>query len=95
MGAMCPNMPRFEPSASRGSGLSAIDSRVHPEDSGHGRGEIAGDTSGVQVGGLHGPFSNEDAGIGSDVEIDWDWWGSSRSNSVRITPHSRIDQVYS
>jgi hypothetical protein len=31
--------------------------------------------------------------IGDDVEIDWDWWGSSTSNSVRYIHRLRSDRI--
>ena len=37
-------------------------------------------TSGVQIQDLRGPFPMEEIVLGDDVEIDWDWWGSSRFN---------------
>lgn len=75
--ALCPNMPQFVPASRSTPAASRVD-----REEGHGD-EVMEDMGGVQAGGLQGPFLNEDDGIGSDAEIDWDWWGNSGSNSVQ------------
>lgn len=50
---------------------------------GHGGGGgMVASTSEVRVEDPRGPFHVEEVAVGDDVEIDWDWWGSSRSNSA-------------
>lgn len=48
-----------------------------------GGGDVGASTSRAQVEDLRGPFPMEEIVLGDDVEVDWDWWGSSMSNSVR------------
>jgi len=43
---------------------------------------VVASTSGVRVEDLREPFPVEEIILGDDVEIDWDWWGSSMFNSV-------------
>jgi len=51
---------------------------------GHGcGGSVVASTSRVRVDHLRGPLRVEEVVVGDDVEIDWDWWGSSRSNLAR------------
>jgi hypothetical protein len=79
VGALCPNVVQLEPMLRSIPATSRVD-----REEGHGRPGIAG-TSGVRVGGTHGPFPNEDVGIGSETGINWDWWGSSRSKFTQHT----------
>lgn len=89
IGAMCRNMPRLAP-AQRSAQIT------YDVDRGEGSSRaVASGPSRVQTGGLRGPFQSEDVGIGSDVEIDWDWWGSSRSNPTRCIPSSCSDEICS
>jgi hypothetical protein len=84
---LCPGMPTHgsaathpttPPVTERGGGYSDI--------------EVT-NTSRVQDKGLQGPFPMEDIDIGDDIEIDWDWWGSSRSQSVRYLVPYMIDST--
>lgn len=53
------------------------------EEAGGGDDDVVASTSGVRVEDLREKFPMEEIILGDDVEIDWDWWGSSTSNPVR------------
>ena len=76
VGEMCPHMPQPVPKPRSVPMTPDVDRQRGSRHSLN----IA--TSRVHVVDPCGPFPNEDIAIGSDVEIDWDWWGSSRSNSA-------------
>ena len=70
---LCPNMVKPKPKS------PTLPPSV--DDLGDDRDETGvASTSGVQAGGSCGPYVMEEIVIGDDVEINWDWWGSSESN---------------
>jgi len=55
-------------------------------------GDVVASTSGVRVEDLREQFPMEEIALGDDVEIDWDWWGSSTFNPVRCVLRLRSDR---
>lgn len=77
--AMCPYMPQFIPTPRNVPTASSVD-----RGEGSDRAVVAG-TSRIQVRGLHEPLPHEGIAIGSDVEIEWDWWGSCKLSLAQYT----------
>jgi hypothetical protein len=84
---LCPGMPTHGSAATHPTTPPVTD-----RGGGYSDTEVT-NTSRVQDKGLQGPFPMEDIDIGDDVEIDWDWWGSSRSHSVRYLVPYMIDST--
>lgn len=90
---LCPNMVLLRPPSTISNPASVVDRR-----DGDGDGDGDGDDAmaresevKVEVEEFVQPPIAGDTAIGDDVEIDWDWWGSSMSKSIRCI-RSRIDR---
>lgn len=74
---LCPNMSRVSNTVPSPAPKHPVD-RVEGRDGG---GTVA-NTSRVRAEDLEGSFPMEEIALGDDVKVDWDWWGSGRSNPV-------------
>ena len=70
---LCPNVSRVSNPVSPPAPKYPLDR--------DGDGAVAS-TSGIRAEDLQGSFPMEEIALGDDVKIDWDWWGSGRSNLV-------------